>query len=570
MKVTDNTRPRIHAHKYKATGYATIASGSNGSVETTETVTLECGKNAAGADIDAYVEGGFEVKDNSDGHSCTAATGALTCSADGEQPALGGTCHISHNINQSPDQLDASYTVTYNYEDKAGNDAYTVTRPIAVTDTTVPELTIHGDCTLENSAGANINAGGDADADHATSGLFDKDRIADLFDHRDNCISTITTTVTIHTGGCNHVTTTGVAHCGGQASGNAITGDYLAKYTWAGTEGARGTKVAGTQVFPEYEAGTYAIQYKTTDVRHTVYGCRQIENVDHTHPIIQILGSDVMTLEATHQGNYIDDGATCSDQVDGVISQNVEVSGDVVNLSKVGTYTITYNCKDSANNAAPPATRTVVVAQTSCPKCTVHGNAVVEHEASFPYTDAGASCSDVIDGTVTTHCSSDNAAWDASKGCSGLVDVSITGVYNIVYTAQNTVGLWNNGANCRGGASTYGRKVTVSDTLRPVITLRYKGAKVAQGTRDATGDETADSKHHGTLNTKHVADPNGLNKDVADTEFPDTHTLPTLMAEETTSSVNGWVLGAIASAVAGLALLGYSTRRTAVATSVPV
>merc|ERR1712146_392818 len=53
------------------------------------------------------------------------------------------------------------------------------------------------------------------------------------------------------------------------------------------------------------------------------------------------------------------------------------------------------------------------------------------------------------------------------------------------------------------------------------------------------GDGTHDSKHHGTLNTKHVADPNGLNKDVADTEFPDTHTLPTLMAEETTSSTAG-------------------------------
>merc|ERR1712100_856164 len=168
------------------------------------------------------------------------------------------------------------------------------------------------------------NAGGDADADNTNGGLFDKDRIADLFDHRDNCISSITTTVTIHTGGCNHVATTGVAHCGGQASGNAITGDYLAKYTWAGTEGARGTKVAGTQVFPEYEAGTYAIVYETKDQHFTSKACRQIENVDHTHPIIQILGSDVMTLEATHQGNYIDDGATCSDQVDGVISQNVE------------------------------------------------------------------------------------------------------------------------------------------------------------------------------------------------------------------------------------------------------
>merc|ERR1711916_323062 len=123
--------------------------------------------------------------------------------------------------------------------------------------------------------------------------------------------------------------------------------------------------------------------------------------------------------------------------------------------------------------------------------------AVGEHEASFPYTWAGASCSDVIDGAVTTHCSSDNAQGDATKGCSDLVDVSMTGVYNIVYTAQNTVGLWNNGANCRGGASTYGRKVTVSDTLRPVITLRYKGTKVAQGTRDTTGNDITDSPHHG-------------------------------------------------------------------------
>merc|ERR1711968_224748 len=323
MKVTDNTRPRIKALKYKGTGFAVIASGSNGSVETTETVTLECGKDAAGAVIDAYVEEGFQVDDNSDGHSCTATTPALKCSSHDERPTLGGHCKIAHNINQAPNTLDASYTVTYNYQDKATNDAFTVTRPIAVTDTTVPQLDIHGDCTLENSAGANINAGGAADADHATSGLFDKDRIADLFDHRDNCIRSITTTVTIHTGACNHVSTTGVAKCGGQASGSKITGDYLAKYTWGGVEGA--------------------------------------------------------------------------------------------------------------NNR---------------------------------------------------------------------------------------------------------------------------------------GNDQTDSPTHGSLNTKHTAA--GLASGVADTEFPDNHALPTLMAEETTSSVNGWVLGAIASAVAGLALLGYSTRRTAVATSVPV
>jgi len=42
------------------------------------------------------------------------------------------------------------------------------------------------------------------------------------------------------------------------------------------------------------------------------------------------------------------------------------------------------------------------------------------------------------------------------------------------------------------------------------------------------------------------------------------------MAEEqSTSSVNGWVLGAAASAVTGLALLGFSAKKSTV-TTVPV
>merc|ERR1711871_741474 len=136
--------------------------------------------------------------------------------------------------------------------------------------------------------------------------------------------------------------------------------------------------------------------------RRAVKVCRKILQVDATKPIIQILGSDRMTLEATHTGNYVDDGAACYDQVDGVISQNVEVSGDVVNLSKVGRYTVTYNCKDAAGNTATPLSRTVHIAQTSCPKCSIKGALNVVHEASFPYTDEGASCSDEIDGTVAT------------------------------------------------------------------------------------------------------------------------------------------------------------------------
>merc|ERR1711865_79850 len=36
-----------------------------------------------------------------------------------------------------------------------------------------------------------------------------------------------------------------------------------------------------------------------------------------------------------------------------------------------------------------------------------------------------------------------------------------------------------------------------------------------------------------------------------------------LMAESTTSTVNGWVIGAVASAVSGVALLGYAATRKA-------
>merc|ERR1711898_91205 len=332
---------------------------------------------------------------------------------------------------------EGTYNVEYGYTDSANNVAYKVIRPVLIKDNTVPQLTLEGDCTLENSAGANIYAGGDA-------------------------------------------------------TSAPISGNFLAKFTWNGNTGERGTKTAGTQVFPEYEAGTYAIVYETKDQHFTSKACRQIENVDHTHPIIQILGSDVMTLEATHQGNYIDDGATCSDQVDGVISQNVEVSGDVVNLSKVGTYTITYNCKDSANNAAPAARRTVVVAQTSCPRCHVYGAQEVNHEASFPYADPGARRSDVIDGSTATQCyhsTVDSDLITTAVACTSenMVDVGTTGTYKIEYKAENTVGLWNDDSKCRGGAISYRRTVVVMDTLRPVITLKYDKdgstpETVAQGT----------------------------------------------------------------------------------------
>merc|ERR1711871_1392411 len=241
------------------------------------------------------------------------------------------------------------------------NDAASLTRAVTTVDRYAPTLKLVGDHKVQNSAGAakNHEQDGQENApstwENSADGLFNHDAFginagtsgsatSKGYSCTDQCNKEEDLTISIRLfqdSSCN-TDRNGVTSTDKEIKGDNDSNDWE---------------------FPEYVTGSYAILYKCMDkAGNYALECRDVENVDHTRPIIQILGSDDMTLEATHQGSYIDDGATCSDQVDGVISQNVEVSGDVVNLSKVGTYTITYNCKDSANNAAPAARRTVVVA----------------------------------------------------------------------------------------------------------------------------------------------------------------------------------------------------------------
>merc|ERR1711918_301085 len=94
------------------------------------------------------------------------------------------------------------------------------------------------------------------------------------------------------------------------------------------------------------------------------------------------------------------------------------------------------------------------------------------------------------------------------------VNTEKVGTYVVTYRIKDKAGNWNDG-KCKGSKH-YKRTVTVKDTLKPVIGQGNPAAK--------------------------------------------------LMAE--TSSVNGWIVGAIASAVAGVALLALGNKQTT--TSVPV
>merc|ERR1711865_1273257 len=122
---------------------------------------------------------------------------------------------------------------------------------------------------------------------------------------------------------------------------------------------------AGSE-FNMLKPGTYFLKYTCSDGQHQTTACRTFINVDKTRPVITCLecanhNDGTWHVEASRDNNYVDAGATCSDMVGGNISQDVEVSGDVVNMAAVGTYKINYNCEDSAGQTAFPATRTVIV-----------------------------------------------------------------------------------------------------------------------------------------------------------------------------------------------------------------
>ncbi len=94
-------------------------------------------------------------------------------------------------------------------------------------------------------------------------------------------------------------------------------------------------------------------------MKQTGYSVRFVRDaVDTEPPVITINGAT--TVSVNQGATYTDEGATASDNVDGDITANITVTS-TVDLSTVGTYTVTYNVSDAAGNAATPVVRTITV-----------------------------------------------------------------------------------------------------------------------------------------------------------------------------------------------------------------
>lgn len=346
--------------------------------------------------------------------------------------------------------------------------------------------------------------------------------------------------------------------------------------------------------FDSMEVGTWVLDYSCEDAsKNVVSKSRTIFNEDKDKPILNPICADIMTIEADASEVYDDCGATCSDVIDGVIDHKVATSGDIVRTNVPGTYNIHYYCEDESKNEAKMAGRKIIVEDTTCPKCTINGKQTMKIEASFDFKDDEASCMDSLDGKLKV----------VSKG---TVDTQVPGTYRVTYSATDTSGNPSFGKNCkevetpkcryfkgtvhamcdgksikRWGVGPEGqvqaikncnyqhrdakchraavvRTIIVEDTLKPVIVLTHN---------DGTIMHTSNSDDTGLQGVKNGAgiaanEVGGSNPYLVNTNN-------SLMAEQSTN-VNGWIIGAVASAVTGLALMGFSSRQSRVAVAVPV
>lgn len=127
----------------------------------------------------------------------------------------------------------------------------------------------------------------------------------------------------------------------------------------------------------------------------------QAASADTIAPIITLNGAS--TLDLNVGNTYSEQGATATDNVDGNLTSNIIITGNV-DTNTAGTYIKNYNVSDNAGNAAAQISRTINVNAISTSDC-------VNGISTFPYTESfegniGAwsqSSSDDIDWSINSN-----------------------------------------------------------------------------------------------------------------------------------------------------------------------
>lgn len=146
--------------------------------------------------------------------------------------------------------------------------------------------------------------------------------------------------------------------------------------------------------------------------------------VDKTAPTINLIGQPVITLEVGD--NYVDAGVT----VNGDDGNGVITTGDVIDTSEEGTYTVTYSATDDAGNTTN-VTRTVLVTTS-----------ITSASLSLTIPDDGVGKDSVVLGGGISSFGADASLVDHGFVISetSITDINDPGVGKITLGAKNNTG----------------------------------------------------------------------------------------------------------------------------------
>ena len=172
--------------------------------------------------------------------------------------------------------------------------------------------------------------------------------------------------------------------------------------------------------------GTYLLSYCVTDNSGNGPVCipRYVEVIDTIKPTIQLNGADTIWLPVF--GNYVEEGATASDNYDSTISYTTTSNLDE---SSLGEYTIRYCARDASLNGPVCVERTIMVYDSVAPTITLLGNLLDSSARWKQYIEPGFLVSDnYYDSAELTITRLDS------------INIESVGLYTIHYSASDPSG----------------------------------------------------------------------------------------------------------------------------------
>jgi hypothetical protein len=464
-----------------------------------------------------------------------------------------------------------TYTVIYTAVDKSGNDA-SKTRKVNIVDTVKPSITLTGSQEVfhHSESGFKYTDAGAVCQDACNGKFAAKGKFVTTFNDRKIASYTYRLTCTDKSGNTatkdRKVTVVDryapIVKLVGKDTINmeaSHTGDFedagATCYDYIHGNLNNAVRIEGDTVDLEVP-GTYRINYECKDpAGHSATpATRFIVVADTKCPTVQIIGANVVSVEAGFP--FKDAGAMAKDDFDGDITKKITKSGDTVNVAQA--YTMSRSCAEIYSQGARASGNYFILATTTkeqqvfcdmknkgktykkCSRCSRRSDSCSRYGMKKASRPTSIACATLGRKYCVRHsnnylCEETGSMFEvASKHRKHhRIHHAEQGKYIINYHVKDASG----NKEC----ATDKRTVVVRDSLPPVITLHMQSKRIVPVGIRKTRNPATDPKVNPFLSAK-------------------------LMAES--SSVNGWMVAAVASAVAGVALLSFSTQKTT--TSVPV